>query len=64
MTVLGVCAVALPMRTGWPASAPSPKKLPAPRIATIASRPVFEITDSLTSPFLTYSTVSQAAPCR
>ena len=29
----------------------------------MASRPVFEITDSFTSPFLTNITVSQAAPC-
>ena len=50
--VLGVIAVALPMRTGWPARHPSPKKSPGPSIATTASLPVFESTDSFTPPVL------------
>ena len=45
-------AVALPIRTGWPARHPSPKKSPGPSIATTASRPVFDSTDSLTPPDL------------
>jgi hypothetical protein len=32
--------VAVTMRTDWPARHPSPKKLPAPRIATTASLPL------------------------
>ena len=47
---VGVMAVALPMRTGWPARHPSPKKSPGPSIATTASLPAFESTDSLTPP--------------
>ena len=37
-----------PIRTGWPARHPSPKKSPGPSIATTASLPVFDNTDSLT----------------
>ena len=38
--VLGVIAMALAMRTGWPARHPSPKNSPGPSIATTASLPV------------------------
>ena len=38
--VLGVIAMALTMRTGWPARHPSPKNSPGPSIATTASLPV------------------------
>ena len=55
-------AVALPMRTGWPARQPSPKKSPGPSIATTASLPVFDSTDSLTPPVWMYMTCSQASP--
>ena len=50
MTTLGVIAVALPMRIGWPAMHPSPKKSPGPSIATTASLPVRDTTDSLMPP--------------
>src|SRR5215210_7590248 len=59
---LGVIAVALPMRIGWPARQPSPKKSPGPSIATTASRPVLDSTDSLTPPLLMYMTCEQASP--
>jgi len=39
--------------TGWPASAPSPKKSPGPNTPTTASLPALESTDSLTLPFTT-----------
>src|SRR4051812_20789048 len=61
--VLGVIAVALPMRTGWPARHPSPKKSPGPSIATTASLPVLDSTDSLTPPCWMYRTSSQRSPC-
>ncbi len=47
---LAVVAVALPIRTSWPARHPSPKNSPGPSIATTASLPVFDSTDSLTLP--------------
>ena len=47
---LGTWAVALPMRSRCPARQPSPKKSPSPSIATTASRPVLESTDSFTPP--------------
>ena len=50
MMTLGVIAVALPMRSGWPAMHPSPKKSPGPSIATTASLPVRESTDNFTPP--------------
>ncbi len=50
MIELGVIAVALPIRTGCPARQPSPKKSPGPSMATTASRPFFDSTDSLTPP--------------
>ena len=56
-------AVALPMRSGWPARHPSPKKSPGPSMATTASLPVFDSTDSLTPPDWMYRTSSQASPC-
>src|SRR5439155_13385401 len=61
--VLLVSAVALPMRTGWPARHPSPKKSPGPSIATTASLPVLESTDSFTPPFWMYRTLSHGSPC-
>ena len=48
--VLRTTAVALPIRTPWPARQPSPKKSPGPRMATTASFPVRDSTDSLTLP--------------
>ena len=61
--VLGVTAVALPIRRGCPDMQPSPKKSPGPSIATTTSRPVFERTESFTPPFWMYITVLQASPC-
>ena len=60
--MLSIVAVAVPMRTGCPARHPSPKKSPGPSIATTASRPVFESTESFTPPFWMYSTCSQGSP--
>src|SRR4026209_1380727 len=60
---LGVMAVALPMRRDWPARHPSPKKSPGPSIATTASLPVFESTESFTPPRWMYSTLLQGSPC-
>ena len=51
------------MRNGWPARQPSPKKSPGPSIATTASRPVFDSTDSFTLPVWMYSTWSHGSPC-
>src|SRR5206468_13082006 len=42
---------------------PSPKNSPGPSIATTASLPVFDTTDSLTPPDRMYRTCSQASPC-
>ena len=56
-------AVALPIRTGWPARQPSPKKSPGPSIATTASLPAFDSTDSLTPPDWMYMTCSHGSPC-
>ncbi len=42
--------VAGPDAEGLPASAPSPTKSPGPNIATTASLPALETTDSLTLP--------------
>ena len=50
-TLLAATAVAVPMRTGWPARTPSPKKSPGASIATTASLPMRESTDSLIAPF-------------
>src|SRR5581483_7595181 len=61
--VVGTVAVALPMRNGCPARQPSPKKSPGPSIATTASRPVFDTTDSLMPPDWMYMTCSQGSPC-
>src|SRR5687768_13662068 len=61
--VLGVIAVALPMRTVWPAMQPSPKKSPGPSMATTASRPVFDSTESFTPPAWMYITCSERSPC-
>ena len=55
-------AVAVPMRTGCPASAPSPRKSPDRSIPTIASLPACDSTESLTAPFWTYMTLSQGSP--
>ena len=48
-----IVAMAVAMRTGCPARAPSPKKSPGPSIATVASLPAWEMTRSLTAPFWT-----------
>ena len=47
---VAVTAVAVPMRIGWPARQPFPKKSPGPSIAITASRPVLDRTESLTLP--------------
>src|ERR1051326_7475110 len=60
---LGVMAVALPIRIGCPARHPSPKKSPGPSMATTASRPDLDSTDSLTPPAWMYMTCSHASPC-
>ena len=39
-----------PCGADWPARHPSPKKSPGPSIATMASLPVFDSTESLTPP--------------
>jgi hypothetical protein len=44
-------AVAVAMRTGWPARLPSPRKSPAPNMAITPSLPALETTVSLTLPF-------------
>src|SRR4051812_38756762 len=62
-TTVGVIAVALPIRSGWPARHPSPKKSVGPSIATTASRPLFESTESLTPPDWMYMTCRQTSPC-
>ena len=49
-TALGLSADAVAIRRGCPARHPSPKKSPAPRIATTASFPVRDSTESLTLP--------------
>src|SRR5438093_3444358 len=59
---LVVVALALPIRHGCPARHPAPKKSPGPSIATTASLPVFDSTDSFTPPLRTYSTCSQRSP--
>ena len=61
--MLGVMAVALPMRTRCPARHPSPKKSPGPSIATTASLPLVDSTDSFTPPAWMYMTSLQASPC-
>src|ERR1043166_5834680 len=62
-TLLDAMAVAVPMRTGCPASAPSPKKSPGTSIATTASLPIRESTDSLIAPLCRYLTSLPASPC-
>ena len=49
-TAQSVIAVAEPMRRGWPASEPSPKKLPSLNMPSVASLPSLETTVSLTLP--------------
>ena len=49
---LSVVAVAVDMRSGWPARHPSPKKSPGPRSAMTACLPCCERTVSLTFPSL------------
>ena len=49
-TAHAVIAVAEPMRIGWPASEPSPKKFPSPNMPIVASLPVLETTVNLTLP--------------
>src|ERR1700733_3834027 len=51
-TAQSVIAVAEPMRKGWPASEPSPKKLPSLNMPIVASLPFLETTVSLTLPVL------------
>src|SRR6186713_329249 len=60
--VLAAAAVAVPMRIGWPARQPSPKKSPGPSMAITASRPVFDSTESLTSPSWMYITSVAGSP--
>ena len=60
--VTGVTAVAVCIRSGCPAKPPSPTKSPGPRIATTASLPVLETTDSFTPPFWMYMTLPQTSP--
>src|SRR5688572_5374842 len=55
-------AVAVPIRIGCPASAPSPRKSPGPSTPTIASFPVCDSTESLTAPFWMYMTLSPGSP--
>ena len=43
-------AVAVPMRNGCPARQPSPRKSPGPSMATTASLPAEDSTESLTPP--------------
>src|SRR3982751_5596765 len=62
-TVVAVIALALPIRSACPARQPSPKKSPGPSIATIASRPDLESTDSFTPPCWMYMTLSHLSPC-
>ena len=54
--------MAVPIRTDWPASAPSPKKSPGVSIATTASLPIWDSTESLTAPFWRYLTSLPASP--
>jgi hypothetical protein len=49
--VVTAIAVAVPMRSAWPARQPSPKKSPGTNIATTASLPVAAKTESFTLPF-------------
>src|SRR5438045_2887450 len=60
--LLTVTVVAFATRRGCPARHPSPKKSPGPSIATTASLPLFESTDSLTPPCWMYMTLSQPSP--
>ena len=48
---------------GWPARQPSPKKSPGPSMATTASLPVLDSTESFTPPVWMYRTASQGSPC-
>ena len=50
ITVVGMTAVAVPMRSICPARHPSPKKSLGPSMATTASCPAEDSTDSLTPP--------------
>src|ERR1700691_5262818 len=61
--VVGVTAVAVPMRMGCPARQPSPKKSPGPKIATTASLPASFTTESRTPPFWMYNTSLAESPC-
>ena len=60
--LVATMAVAVPIRTGWPASAPSPTKSPGPNVATTASLPVLETTASFTRPFCRWNTLSAGSP--
>src|SRR6266849_5173575 len=60
--VLFMIAVALPWRTDCPAKHPSPKKSPGSSIATTASRPALERTESFTPPLWIYRTLSHGSP--
>ena len=59
-SVVGVMAVAVPIRTVWPAMQPSPKKSLGPNIATTASFPDPFTTENFTPPFWTYMTLLAA----
>src|SRR5438105_15788329 len=63
MIVLSVIAIAVAIRSGWPARHPSPKKLPGPRIPMTACFPCRERTVSLTFPRSTKKTTSARSPC-
>ena len=47
----------------WPARTPSPKKSPGTSIATTASLPMWDSTESLTAPFWRYLTSLPGSPC-
>src|SRR2546427_2611027 len=63
MIALSVIAIAVAIRSGWPARHPSPKKLPGPRIPMTACFPCRERTVSLTFPRSTKKTTSARSPC-
>ena len=60
--VVGRTAVAVLMRTGWPARHPSPRKSPGPRMATTASLPVADNTESFTLPSWRWKTEFAGPP--
>src|SRR4051794_29038448 len=63
MTEQSVSAVAVAMRSGWPARQPSPKNSPGVRRAMTACLPCRDRTVSLTFPRWTKNTASAGSPC-